>query len=132
VENLTDVQNGTRACTVLLEELVSIRNRALRRGAWFQVLSRTERAIVSLTIRCVERVRSPKLAMILRSIVSKLKEAMKSKVEQAMETTGLQLAQNLGRIAQAWGNKSAAQWAKDMGFLRYLAVVRMNENPLFR
>jgi len=53
--------------------LVSVRRVAMRRRVWFKVLSRMERAVVSLTIRCVDRIRSVELAMIVKAIVDKLK-----------------------------------------------------------
>ena len=31
----------------------------------------------------------------------------------------------LSRIAQGWGNKSAANWCEDKGFIQYLTVVNL-------
>jgi len=112
--------------------LAEIRNKALRRGVWFRVLDRTERAILSLTIRCVERIKSPRLAEIVRAILSKLREAMKGRVERMMETTGRQLAQKLSQVAQSWGNRSAQGWAKDPNFIQYLTIALMNTPSMFR
>ncbi len=112
--------------------LAEIRKKALRHGAWFKVLDRTERAILSLTIRCVERIKSPRLAEIVRTILIKLRDAMKGKVERIMETTGCQLAQKLSQVAQSWGNMSAQGWAKDLNFIQYLAITLMNTPAMFR
>ena len=107
-------------------ELSKIRVRAIRRGAWFKVLSRAERAYIGLTIRVVERVRSPLLAKVLTSILKRLLSAMESRVTRIMREVGRPLAQKLSRIAQKWGNKPAVQWAEAPNFIRYLAVMHMN------
>ena len=116
---------------VSVVELAEVRKKALRRRAWFRVLSKAERAIVSLTIRCVERVRSPKLAGMLEVIVCKLREAMKGKVERLKETVGRQLAHWLSRFAEAWGNVSARQWRSDLCFIQFLVVMHMNTPGMF-
>jgi len=112
--------------------LAEIRNKALRHGTWFRVLDRTERAILSLTIRCVERIKSPRLAEIVRTILGKLGDAMKGRVERMMETTGRQLAQKLSQVAQSWGNRSAQGWARDLNLIQYLTITLMNTPAMFR
>jgi len=88
--------------------------------------------LMNLVIRVVDRVRSLLLAKLLFSAVKKLLDAMESEVVRMMRTVGRQLAKNLSGIAQAWGNKSAAQWAEDLGFIQYLAVTQKNLSPMFR
>ena len=111
--------------------LAKIRMRAIRRGIWFRVLNRLERAGIDLTIRVVEKVRSSVLTKMLTSIVKKLSEAMESKVARMMREVGCSLAQKMSLIAQKWGNKSAVKWAADSSFIRYLAVTHMNTSPMF-
>jgi glycosyltransferase involved in cell wall biosynthesis len=111
--------------------LVSIKRKALRKRVWFRVLNREERGIFSLTIRCVERIRSVKLAKIVKAIVDKLEGAVKGRVERLMETVGRQLARKLSEIAEGWGNESAESWAGDRGFTRFLAVSYMNTPGLY-
>lgn len=53
------------------QDLVRIKSRALRTRVWFKALSRGERAIVDLAIRCVEKVRSSILAGAISNIVGK-------------------------------------------------------------
>jgi len=106
--------------------LVSVRRLAMRRRVWFKVLSRMERAVVSLTIRCVEEVRSVKLAMIVKAIVDKLEEAVKGRVERLMGSVGRSLARMIVEIAVSWGNVEAVEWASDRGFIRYVTVMEMN------
>jgi len=91
-----------------------------------------ERAVVSLTIRCVDRIRSVKLAIIVKAIVDKLNDAVKGGVERLMETVGRLLAQKLSGIAVGWGNKSAENWMEDRGFIQFLAVSHMNTLGLYR
>jgi len=112
--------------------LVSVRRLAMRRRVWFKVLSRMERAVVSLTIRCVEEVRSVKLAMIVKAIVDKLKLAVEGGVERLMDTVGRLLAQKLSGIAVGWGNESACRWVEDCGFIQFLTVNYMNTPSLYR
>jgi hypothetical protein len=112
--------------------LVEAKRAALRRGVWFRALDRTERGILNLTMRCVDRIRSAKLAKILTAIVDKLLEAMKSKVERMVRVVGRSLAQKVSSIALSWGNRSASHWAEDPGFARYLAITQMNTPRLFQ
>lgn len=111
---------------IQISELMKIRRKALRRRAWYKILNRAEQAILSLTIRCVGRIRSPKLAEIVTAIATKLKDAMTSQVEKLKKTVGRSLAQNLAKIVLAWGNSSAKRWVKDQGFIQYLAIMHIN------
>lgn len=104
----------------------------MRKRVWFSVLGQVERAIVNLTIRCVEKIRSIKLAMIVKAIVDKLKLAVRSRVERLMETVGSSLAQKLSGVAVSWGNKSASRWVEDYGFIRFLTVNYVNTPSLYR
>lgn len=107
-------------------ELVSVRRRAVRRGVWFRVLSRVERGVVDLTIRCVERVRSPTLAGVIGRVLAKLAEVMRSGVERLMETVGCSLARRIAKLAVSWGLLEAEKWASDKGFIKYLTIMGMN------
>jgi len=110
-------------------EIIKVRTRALRKGVWYRVLSRVERACVDLVINVVERVRSRLLVKVLFSVLRKLDEAMESQVRRFVREVGVTLASKLSVIAQNWGNKSAKGWAQDAGFLQYLAVSHMNALP---
>ena len=113
-------------------ELAKIRTKAMRRGLWFRVLSRGERAQIELTMRIVRRIRSFFLAKVLTRIVEKLLEAMESKVVRLTREVGSALAQKLSGIAQNWGNSSALEWSADPGFKRYLAVMYINTPSVFK
>jgi len=113
-------------------ELTKMKVRAIRRGLWFKVLSRTERASIDLTIKVVERVRSLLLAKVLGAIVRKLLDAMESRVARVIREVGSVLAEKLSRIAQSWGNKSAHHWKEDKSFMQYLAITYMNTPAMFK
>lgn len=110
-------------------ELVNLKAKAIRRGIWFRVLSKTERACIELTIKIVDKVRSHLLAKVLASIIRKLLDAMKSRIVHAMEQIGCSIVQKLSQIALNWGNISAMQWMKNRSFIQYLTVMHMNAPP---
>ncbi|MCS7140540.1 MAG: hypothetical protein NZ940_07675 [Candidatus Nezhaarchaeota archaeon] len=112
--------------------LTHIRLEALRRRIWFKALSSLERALIDLVIRVVDKPKSPTLIDILARIIVKIKKAMMSPLKQIMEQIGRPLAKKISVIAMRWGNKSAAKWAEDESFIRYLAIMEMNSPPGFR
>jgi hypothetical protein len=113
-------------------ELVKIKAKAMRRGVWFRVLTRAERAQIELTMKIVKRIRSFILAKVVTCIVKKLLDAMESKITQLMKQVGQALAQKLSRTAQKWGNKTAHQWITDPSFIQYLTINYMNMPTSFR
>jgi len=127
-------------CGVPLERrpLAKLRLKAQRCRAWFSELKKGERRLMNLVITVVEKVRSPLLAKVLKPIIKKLldtmggtqrvTEAVIGKVAYLMRKEGRSLAQCLSRIAQGWGNKSAAGWPEDKGFIQYLTVMNLLEN----
>ena len=104
------------------EALTKLRLKALRRGTWFRDLKQSERKLLNLTIRVVEKVRSFFLAKIVSQLVSKLCVAMESRIFRLMRTEGRNMAEKLSMLAQAWGYRSADSWAKDCGFMQYLVI----------
>jgi hypothetical protein len=102
--------------------LAKLRLKALRRGVWFRDLKQNERRLLDLTIRVVERVRSFLLAKLVSRIMTKLCEAMESRILFLMRTEGRGLAEKLSKIGQVWGNSDAEFWANDRGFMQYLVV----------
>jgi hypothetical protein len=113
-------------------ELAKIKAKAMRRGIWFRVLTRAERAQMELTMKIVKRIRSFILAKVVTSIVKKLLDAMESKVVRLMREVGQPLARKLSRIAQKWGNKSADHWVADPGFIQYSTINYINTPTSFR
>jgi len=80
----------------------------------------------------VNKVRSSKLAQILRPVVDKLVDTVKSKVERLTETIGRKLALNLSRIAKGWSYSPAVAWGSDSGFIQYLTITHMNTFRTFK
>ncbi len=117
--------------TLNRSRLARLRTNAVRRGVWFRVLSRLERASVDLTIRVVEKVRSAVLAEALLSIVKKLTDAMESPVTRLRREVGSSLARKMSLIAQRWGSKSAIKWKADRRFIRYLTIMHLNASSTF-
>ena len=75
--------------------LAQAKKLALRRGVWFKTLNRVERAIIDLTVQCVDSIKSGKLAKLLTAITDKLQSAMESMVERLVRTIGIPLAERL-------------------------------------
>jgi hypothetical protein len=114
------------------DELIRMRAKAIRRGVWFRMLTRSERAQIDLTVRVVNKIRSLLLARVLASLVKKLLEAMESMVGRMRRVVGSPLAEKLSQIAQNWGNASATRWAKDLCFIQYLTITLMNTSAMFK
>lgn len=110
-------------------QLVKVKLKAIRAGVWFRALSRIDRVLIDLTIRVVDSIRSASLAKCILSVTRKLEGLLESKLERAMREIGFPLACKLSLFAQKWGNRGAQEWAKDMGFVRYLAVMKINGHP---
>jgi hypothetical protein len=108
------------------EGLIEIRSKALRRHVWFAALSRMDRIVVELTINCVDKVKSTRLALALGRIACKLSNAFKSSFVQRVETIGLNEAVKIGNIATGWGSLNASEWKHDRAFIRFLGVAALN------
>ena len=102
--------------------LVEVKKLALRRGVWFKSLGRVERGVIDLTVKCVDVIKSGKLAKVVTAIIDKLRSAMESTVERTVRAVGLPLARKISSIAVSWGNYLAVRWADDLRFARYLAL----------
>lgn len=118
--------------SISVTRLCEIKKLALRRGTWFNVLNRTERGVLDLTMRYVDRIRSAKLAKVVTAILMKLKLAMESVIERMVRLVGCCLAQKISRLAASWGNLSASSWNGDKSFVRYLAIIQMNTSGLLK
>jgi NAD-dependent DNA ligase len=105
---------------------MKIKVRALRRKVWFKALSRVERGIIDLTIRCVERIRSHALMKTVLAIVDKLLRTSKEHFLKKVENIGREIAQKICEIAWKWGNLHALIWKYDLNFVRFLGVSALN------
>lgn len=109
------------------EWLESVRRRALRKRVWFKVLNKLERGLVNLTIRCVNDVKSPRLALIIGRLVCKILKACRSRFVMRVMETGYDLAGEISRIAVSWGYDQASCWMRDKAFIRCLGVNAAND-----
>lgn len=99
----------------------------MRLGVWFKALPRIDRVLVDLTIKVTDNVRSNTLAKSIMAIIRKLDRLLENRLSRAIREVGLPLAQKLSIIAQKWGNVSAKKWSIDLSFIKYLAVMQIND-----
>jgi len=109
------------------ENLAKMRLKAVRRGCWYRDLKQNERMLLDLTIRVVEKVHSFMLAKIVSRLVSRLCEAMESRIVRLIRTEGREMAKRLSDVGQSLGCKSAKFWAGDCGFMQFLVVCNLGE-----
>ncbi len=93
---------------------------------WFKTLSRAERAIIDLTIKCVERIRSRILTRVISKILDKILKTLKNSFLETADKAGREIAERLCRIAGRWGNRTASGWKHNFGFVRFLGVNAVN------
>jgi len=103
-----------------------IKTKALRQKVWFKAVSLVERGIVDLTIRCVERIRSPVLARAVLDIRSRILGALREGFMERAEKVGREVIEKLCVLAERWGNESCSVWKRDDGFVRFLGVIALN------
>jgi hypothetical protein len=118
--------------TISRSELIKIKKKALRHKAWFKTLTRIDRAIIDLTIGCVEKIKSSKLVKIITEIINKLKQTLESPIKRLMKQLGFSLAKKISQIAQNWGNKSASRWIRELSFIQYLTIIHVNTPIIFK
>jgi hypothetical protein len=109
------------------EFLVRLKRKATRSGCWFRDLKQSERVLLNLTIKVVEKVRSFILAKLLSHTVDKLLGAMESRIYRLIRVEGKEMAWKLSEIARSWGHRAAKSWAQDRGFMQFLVVNNLGE-----
>ena len=109
-----------------IKGLMKIKTRALRHRVWFKTLSRAERAIIDLTIKCVERIRSRILTRVISKIFDKILKTLKNSFLETADKVGRETVERLCRIAGEWGNRTASNWKHDLSFIRFLGVNTTN------
>jgi hypothetical protein len=108
--------------------LITFRLKAVRSGIWFKALHRIDRALIDLTIKVTDNIKSKTLANSINTIINKLNLLSKNIHIRTTEKLGFILAKKLSTICQQWGNSSALKWVVDCSFVKYLAVMHLNEN----
>jgi 5-carboxymethyl-2-hydroxymuconate isomerase len=114
------------AFLITRQGLTRLRSRACKNGAWYEALSKTERAIVDLTIRCVETIRSPILSRAITKIVGKLSQTLQKTFQERAQEIGAVISKRITEIAQNWGNKKSSEWETDDNFIKFLGVTALN------
>jgi hypothetical protein len=114
------------------QKLRKLKLQAVRCGVWFRGLSRVDRALVNLTIKVVDGVRSFTLAKALLSVIKKLEDAFESRVLRILKEVGFPLARKLSLFAQKWGNNLAQNWMRDVSFAKFLAIMHINSPGVFK
>lgn len=108
------------------KDLLKIKSKALRARVWFRDLSRVERAIMDLTIKCVDTIRSATLAETIMTIVNKILEYMGGDFMERAERAGYEITEELCAFGRRWGNKTCAAWKSDRRFARFQGVNLLN------
>ena len=104
----------------------------MRAGVWFRALPRIDRVLVDLTIKVASNIRSATLAKNLLAVTRKLEGLLENSLLRAFREVGVRLAQKLSSVAKKWGNTFAETWASDVSFVRFLAVMYINEPKTFK
>ncbi|MCL4430176.1 MAG: hypothetical protein M1167_05430 [Chloroflexi bacterium] len=105
---------------------MKLRLKAMRAGVWFRALPRIDRVLVDLTIKVAENIRSTHLAKSISAVVGKLEGLLESKMLKSLRLIGRPLAEKISSVAQKLGNVSAKEWASDLPFAFFLAVMHTN------
>ena len=112
--------------TFVRENLRLLKLKAKRHGVWFKALSRLDRALVNLTIKVADKVRSLRLIKALSRVLKKMEEAFENEISQAIRHVGFPLARKIGFLAKKWGNPYGESWMSDVSFAKFLAVMHIN------
>ena len=105
-----------------------VKRKSLRAGVWFRALEKMERGIIDLTIKCVDKVRSKRLALALANVLSKLFSALRSRFLTTIERLGRPLAAGLSDAAYTWGNVYAFKWRFDVSFIRWVGLNQLSNS----
>ena len=109
-----------------LELLERLRTRALRVGVYFRGLTRVERAIVDLAIKCNAKFKSKTFVRTMTAIVAKILEALSRTFMARALRIGREMANRASETAQSWGNMQAAAWRNDPRFVLYLGITALS------
>jgi hypothetical protein len=114
------------------KQLVKLKTKAMRSGAWFRALQSIDRVLIDLTIRVANSVRNVKLVESILTVSRKLESAMESRFSRVVREVGLPLAQKISLTAKMLGNISAGSWVFDSSFAIFLAVMHINNVKIFK
>ena len=119
--------------------LSKLKKKSIRvNNSWFRLISLDKRRFIEAVIQTVDKIQSSLLLKILTPLAEKLLRALGGirgligNLEFGMQNFGCSLAKRVSLIAQKWGNTQAEKWSRDGGFIRFLAVIDMNDLPMFK
>ena len=114
-------------------QLIKLRAKAIRTGAWFRSLRKIDRALIDLTIMVThDNIRSVALANNIISVMKKLEGFSEHSLRRIVKEVGFPLAQKASSLAQKWGNQSANKWRFDSSFASFLAILSINQTKTFK
>src|SRR3990170_3490308 len=114
-------------------QLIKLKLKAMRTGAWFRSLRKIDRALIDLAIMVThDNIRSYTLAKNITSVMEKLEKISENSLRRIVEQVGYPLAQKASSLAQKWGNESANKWRSDSSFASFLAILSINEPKTFK
>ena len=114
-------------------QLIKLKLKAMRTGAWFRSLHKIDRALIDLAIMVThDNIRSYALAKNITSVMEKLERISDSSLRRIVREVGFPLAQKASSLAQKWGNESASEWRFDSSFASFLAILSINEPKTFK
>jgi molybdopterin molybdotransferase len=86
-------------------QLLKLKTKAIRSGAWYKALQRIDRVLIDLTIKVKNIISSATLTKSILILIEKLEHVMESCFSLVTRTVGLPLAQRLSEIAEKLGNE---------------------------
>ena len=107
----------------LIETLTALRQRALRRGIWFQTLTLEDRILANLIQRHVKIVKNATLATVIARIMGKLLLAIRNNFLNRLDAIGRPIATAVAMKAYSYGNKDALNWLQDVNYIRYMGLM---------
>ena len=114
-------------------QLIKLRFKAMRTGAWFRSLRKIDRALIDLAIMVThDSIRSIALANTISSVMKKLEDISEHSLRRIVKEVGYPLAQKASSLAQKWGNQSASEWPSDSSFASFLAILIINQTKTFK
>ena len=102
---------------------------AWRTGKYFK-LHPEERAILWISARILNKIKSQTLKEILLKIFDKISPKLTLKLKAFM--IGLEIVKKRVEQALMFGYKKARSWMKDTNYILYLGFTQINTPPLYR
>lgn len=117
-----------RSSANLIDTLMVLRKKAMRKGIWFQSLSLEDRILASLIQRHVKIVKNTTLATVIARILGKLLFAIKNSFLDRLVMAGRPIAEAVALKAYNFGNKDALDWMNDLNYIKYMGLMYSSAN----